>query len=75
MCCKANSVIKAAELVDHIVPHKGDQRFWDPANWQSLCDRCHKTIKQALEQVFAAGRLDGELLDLARPFPEVFGGM
>lgn len=32
----------AAECVDHIRPHKGDQElFWDPANLQSLCDSCH----------------------------------
>ena len=28
--------------VDHIVPHRGDQRlFWDEANWQTLCTSCH----------------------------------
>ena len=31
-----------AEVVDHIIPHKGDHRlFWDRSNWQSLCKRCH----------------------------------
>jgi len=37
-----------ADVVDHVVPHKGDQSlFWDElGNWQSLCSTCHtrKTI-------------------------------
>jgi len=37
-----------AVVLDHIVPHRGDHElFWDQANWQSLCKRCHdrKTIR------------------------------
>lgn len=32
-----------ADVVDHVVPHKGDAAlFWDElANWQSLCNACH----------------------------------
>lgn len=31
-----------AQVVDHIRPHRGDMfLFWDRANWQSLCKRCH----------------------------------
>lgn len=31
-----------AKVVDHVVPHKGDQDlFWDEANWQALCKPCH----------------------------------
>lgn len=31
-----------ANVVDHIVPHKGDMKlFWDRSNWQPLCKRCH----------------------------------
>jgi 5-methylcytosine-specific restriction protein A len=40
--------ITAAVVVDHVIPHRGDQeRFWNEANWQSLCKRCHnvKTAK------------------------------
>jgi 5-methylcytosine-specific restriction protein A len=34
-CCKANDVVKAAELVDHIVPHHGDElMIYDPDNMQ-----------------------------------------
>jgi predicted kinase len=39
-----------ASVVDHIIPHRGDQaKFWDSANWQSLCTRCHSSRKQAME--------------------------
>lgn len=32
----------AATVVDHIIPHKGDQYlFWDRSNWQPLCKLCH----------------------------------
>lgn len=31
-----------AELVDHIVPHRGAMGFfWDRGNWQALCRPCH----------------------------------
>ena len=40
--CEKNGRIKAASVVDHIVPHRGDyKRFWDRRNWQPLCKRCH----------------------------------
>ena len=40
--CEKQGRIKAASLVDHIVPHKGDvELFWDESNWQSLCWKCH----------------------------------
>lgn len=32
----------AAEVTDHIVPHKGDMKlFWDSDNWQGLTKRDH----------------------------------
>jgi 5-methylcytosine-specific restriction protein A len=40
--CERNGCLTAASVVDHIVAHKGDPvRFWDYANWQPLCKRCH----------------------------------
>lgn len=40
--CKKNNIIKAASVVDHVIPHQGNQiLFWDRSNWQSLCIRCH----------------------------------
>lgn len=32
----------AAQVVDHRIPHRGDQAlFWNAENWQPLCKRCH----------------------------------
>lgn len=40
-CLKENRVVEAT-VVDHIVPHRGDNvLFWDKSNWQPLCKRCH----------------------------------
>ena len=40
-CAKAGRYT-AATVVDHIIPHRGDQKlFWDPDNWQSLCKYHH----------------------------------
>ena len=40
-----------ASVVDHVVPHRGDQHlFWSRSNWQSLCNTCHVRWKQAQEK-------------------------
>lgn len=42
--CLANDTTKLATDVDHIIPHKGNQKlFWDTSNWQALCHECHST--------------------------------
>lgn len=42
--------VVAAEVVDHIRPHRGDyELFWDTDNHQALCTTCHNAIKQAEE--------------------------
>lgn len=41
--------ITLATVVDHIVPHKGNEvLFWDETNWQALCKRHHdlKTLTE-----------------------------
>ena len=49
--CMEQGKIKPANVVDHIVPHKGDMDlFWDKANWQPLCKRCHDSVKQREER-------------------------
>lgn len=48
--CKREGIIRTANVVDHITPHKGDSKlFWDKDNWQSLCKRCHDSTKQREE--------------------------
>ncbi|WP_454000759.1 HNH endonuclease [Afipia felis] len=38
-------------VCDHKTPHRGDERlFWDEGNLQTLCKRCHNSVKQAEEQ-------------------------
>lgn len=45
--CERSGFVKAATVVDHIEPHRGDQAlFWDRTNWQPLCGPCH-TAKTA----------------------------
>ncbi|KHF41466.1 HNH endonuclease [Halalkalibacter okhensis] len=40
--CEKKGKIAPATVVDHITPHRGDQRlFWDESNWQPLCKKCH----------------------------------
>ena len=40
--CREQGRFVKAEVVDHIVPHRGDEKlFWDESNWQALCKRCH----------------------------------
>lgn len=47
--CAKQDRTTAATVVDHIVPHKGDQGlFWDTSNWQSLC-KPHHDAKTARE--------------------------
>ena len=47
-CMKLGRYTKAT-LVDHVVPHRGDQKlFWDQNNWQGLCAR-HHNVKTGRE--------------------------
>ncbi len=40
--CMAEGRYRKATVVDHIIPHRGDEKlFWDRENWQPLCKRCH----------------------------------
>jgi len=49
--CDQSGLIQAAEVVDHIIPHRNDMvLFWDRSNWQSLCGPCHNSYKQRLEK-------------------------
>lgn len=39
LCVECN---RLATLVDHRVPHKGNEKlFWDMSNWQPMCTSCH----------------------------------
>lgn len=69
--CQQMGRIVAATVVDHIVPHRGDQAlFWDRANWQSLCKSCHDGAKQQAEKGRGLRGCDehGMPLDRAHPW-------
>ncbi len=40
--CQHNGKLVPATVVDHILPHRGDEDlFWDESNWQPICKSCH----------------------------------
>lgn len=48
--CHDRGMLIRADVVDHIIPHRGDTKlFWDKANWQPLCTPCHSSGKQKVE--------------------------
>ena len=52
--CETLGRTTAADTVDHVIPHRGDEAlFWDGA-LQSLCKACHDGAKQRQER--EAGR-------------------
>lgn len=53
-CAKKGKYVRAT-VVDHIIPHRGDQKlFWDQNNWQSLCKSCHdkKTLTEDINPTY-----------------------
>ena len=50
-----NEVVIRATVVDHIKPHRGDQKlFWDQNNWQPLCKEHHdrKTLNEDINPIY-----------------------
>lgn len=40
--CQRQGFVEVSTVVDHIEPHRGDQKlFWDESNWQALCKPHH----------------------------------
>ncbi len=40
--CHRQGRVEAGVVVDHIMPHRGDETlFWNRDNWQTLCESCH----------------------------------
>lgn len=69
-CGKLNRVTPAT-VVDHIIPHRGDEvLFWDADNLQSLCKPCHDGAKQAQEKngFLRGSDLEGLPLDAKHPW-------
>jgi 5-methylcytosine-specific restriction protein A len=50
--------VTPANVVDHIVPHKGDKGlFWDESNWQAMGKSCHDRKTRADEKERTQQRL------------------
>lgn len=48
--CKRQGVVTPATVVDHWIPHEGDEElFWNRKNWRACCASCHSGWKQRLE--------------------------
>nr|WP_142112076.1 HNH endonuclease signature motif containing protein [Bosea sp. AK1] len=63
--CEARGRTVPAEIVDHIVPHRGDQGlFWDVGNWQSCCRICRDRVKARLEVMWHRGEIGASALRL-----------
>ena len=45
--CEREGRIELATVCDHITPHKGDREAFWSGPFQSLCERCHNSTKQA----------------------------
>lgn len=57
--CQADGIITAANVVDHKIPHKGDQvLFWDQDNWQAMCREHHDSTKAKEE--YRGARIGGD---------------
>ncbi len=49
--CELDGHVRAATVVDHLYPHRGDVRlFWMKRLWVSACKRCHDGFKQMIER-------------------------
>lgn len=63
--CLAVGRTAATLIVDHIVPHRGDERLmWDPANRQPCCGPHHNIVKQRLEALYLDGKISAADLSL-----------
>jgi len=55
--CNREGKMKAATVVDHIIPHKGDMKlFWDVKNHQPLCKRHHDSKTAREDSNWSRGR-------------------
>jgi 5-methylcytosine-specific restriction enzyme A len=59
--CEAIGRVTLAQLVDHVIPHRGNVALmWEPSNLQSLCKWHHDVVKQRLEQQHAHGQINDD---------------
>ncbi len=71
MCLESHGKFVRGTIVDHVVPHRGDERlFLDPRNLQTLCSSHHSASKQREELAgfSAACDVDGTPIDPRHPW-------
>jgi hypothetical protein len=69
--CKRTERVRAATVVDHDPPHRGDfDAFWDRSRWVPMNKLCHDSFKQRLEKsgTIAGASADGVPLDPRHPW-------
>ena len=47
--CLERGIVTAANVVDHVTPHRGDWNAFVLGELQSLCGPCHKSTKRQIE--------------------------
>lgn len=61
--CEVLGFVTAADVIDHVRPHKGNERlFRSYSNWQSLCFHHHNSDKQRIEAKWFKGLVPDEAL-------------
>jgi 5-methylcytosine-specific restriction enzyme A len=68
--CLDKGWVAAAEVADHVVPHKNSYELFWYGELQSLCSTCHSSVKRQEEikgYVTEIGE-DGFPVDLSHPF-------
>ena len=54
--CQRQGIVKAADVVDHIVPWPVCQDFYDRSNLQSLCEDCNRAKGNRDKRIIAEWR-------------------
>jgi 5-methylcytosine-specific restriction endonuclease McrA len=47
--CLERGIVTAANVVDHVTPHRGDWNKFVTGELQSLCEPCHNATKRQIE--------------------------
>jgi 5-methylcytosine-specific restriction enzyme A len=47
--CLERGIVMVANVVDHVVPHRGDWAAFVTGKLQSLCEPCHKSAKRQVK--------------------------
>jgi 5-methylcytosine-specific restriction enzyme A len=67
--CQDKGIVTAAQIADHITPHKGDANLFWFGSLQSLCLQCHVSAKAVIEKRGFATDIgpDGYPIDRGHP--------